>query len=71
MPSIPSGWLPRRRADSLIRASPKRLPRVAKERRPEVMMHPDDAAPVSVADGELKSALGNRRGTVRAARAAV
>ena len=37
---------------------------LAKERRPEVMMHPDDAAPVSVTDGDLV-ALGNRRGTVK------
>jgi anaerobic selenocysteine-containing dehydrogenase len=29
-----------------------------------VMMHPDDAAPVSVTDGDLV-ALGNRRGTVK------
>ena len=37
---------------------------LARERRPEVMMHPDDAAALSVADGdEVK--LGNRRGTVR------
>jgi YD repeat-containing protein len=37
---------------------------LAKERRPEVMIHPDDAAPLAVADGDLV-ALGNRRGTVR------
>jgi anaerobic selenocysteine-containing dehydrogenase len=37
---------------------------LAKERRPEVMIHPDDAAPLTVADGDLV-ALGNRRGTVR------
>jgi len=37
---------------------------LAKERRPEVMIHPDDAALLAVADGDLV-ALGNRRGTVR------
>jgi anaerobic selenocysteine-containing dehydrogenase len=36
----------------------------AKERRPEVMMHPEDAAALAVADGE-EVKLGNRRGTVR------
>jgi len=36
----------------------------AKERRPEVMVHPDDAAALAVADGE-EVRLGNRRGTVR------
>jgi anaerobic selenocysteine-containing dehydrogenase len=34
------------------------------ERRPEVMIHPDDAAALSVATGELVT-LGNRRGQVR------
>jgi anaerobic selenocysteine-containing dehydrogenase len=37
---------------------------LARERRPEVMIHPDDAAALAVADGdEVK--LGNRRGAVR------
>jgi anaerobic selenocysteine-containing dehydrogenase len=34
------------------------------ERRPEVMIHPDDAAALSVASGEVVT-LGNRRGQVR------
>jgi anaerobic selenocysteine-containing dehydrogenase len=34
------------------------------ERRPHVMMHPDDAAPLGIADGD-KVVLGNRRGEVR------
>ena len=37
---------------------------LARERRPEVMIHPDDAAALDVADGE-EVRLGNRRGTVR------
>jgi len=37
---------------------------LANERRPEVKIHPDDAAALAVADGDLV-ALGNRRGTVR------
>jgi anaerobic selenocysteine-containing dehydrogenase len=36
----------------------------AKEGRPEVMIHPDDAAPLAIADGDLV-ALGNRRGTAK------
>jgi anaerobic selenocysteine-containing dehydrogenase len=36
---------------------------LARERRPEVMINPDDAAAYGVADGEA-IALGNRRGTV-------
>ncbi|HUD85583.1 MAG TPA: molybdopterin oxidoreductase family protein [Xanthobacteraceae bacterium] len=35
-----------------------------RERRPEVMINPDDAAALGVADGDAVS-LGNRRGTVR------
>ena len=37
---------------------------LARERRPEVMIHPDDAAPLAVTDGE-EVMLGNRRGAVR------
>ena len=37
---------------------------LAKERRPEVMIHPDDAAPLAVADGD-EVTLSNRRGAVR------
>jgi anaerobic selenocysteine-containing dehydrogenase len=37
---------------------------LAGERRPEVMIHPDDAAPLDVGDGD-EVALGNRRGAVR------
>jgi len=37
---------------------------LAKERRPEVMIHPDDAASLAVADGE-EVTLGNGRGVVR------
>jgi len=36
----------------------------ALERRPEVMIHPDDAAPLGIAAGDLVT-LGNRRGQVR------
>ena len=39
---------------------------LARERRPSVMMHPDDAAPLGIADGD-KVVLGNRRGEVRLA----
>ncbi len=35
-----------------------------REQRPEVMIHPGDAAPLAVADGDLV-VLGNRRGEVR------
>lgn len=37
---------------------------LALERRPEVMIHPDDAAPLGIASGDLVT-LGNRRGQVR------
>ncbi len=37
---------------------------LAKERRPEVMIHPDDAAPLAVANGDAVT-LGNRRGAVQ------
>ncbi|HUI13662.1 MAG TPA: molybdopterin oxidoreductase family protein [Xanthobacteraceae bacterium] len=37
---------------------------LSRERRPEVMIHPDDAATLSIADGD-KVVLGNRRGEVR------
>jgi anaerobic selenocysteine-containing dehydrogenase len=37
---------------------------LARERRPEVMIHPDDAAACDVTDGE-EVRLGNRRGAVR------
>jgi len=37
---------------------------IAREQRPTVMMHPDDAAPLGVSDGE-KVVLGNTRGEVR------
>jgi anaerobic selenocysteine-containing dehydrogenase len=37
---------------------------LAKERRPEVMIHPDDAAALAVADAD-EVVLGNRRGAVR------
>ena len=36
---------------------------LANERRPEVMIHPDDAAPFAIGDGDQVT-LGNRRGTV-------
>jgi anaerobic selenocysteine-containing dehydrogenase len=35
-----------------------------RERRPEVMMHPEDASPLGIVDGALV-VLGNRRGQVR------
>ncbi len=37
---------------------------LTRERRPEVMINPEDAAPLGVADGDAVS-LGNRRGTVQ------
>jgi anaerobic selenocysteine-containing dehydrogenase len=37
---------------------------LTRERRPTLMIHPDDAAPLAVADGD-PIAAGNRRGTVR------
>jgi anaerobic selenocysteine-containing dehydrogenase len=37
---------------------------VDRERRPEAMIHPQDAAPLGIADGAL-IVLGNRRGEVR------
>ncbi len=37
---------------------------LARERRPEVMIHPDDAGPLAIAGGDLV-VLGNRRGEVR------
>ena len=37
---------------------------LTRERRPEVMIHPDDAAALGIADGD-EVALGNRRGEVR------
>jgi anaerobic selenocysteine-containing dehydrogenase len=37
---------------------------LAGERRPEVMIHPDDAAPLGIAGGDAVT-LGNRRGEVR------
>ena len=36
----------------------------ARERQPEVMIHPDDAAPLGIGDGE-RVVLGNVRGEVR------
>ncbi len=36
---------------------------LANERRPEVMIHPDDAAPFAIGDGD-RVTLGNHRGTV-------
>jgi anaerobic selenocysteine-containing dehydrogenase len=37
---------------------------LASERRPEVMIHPDDAAPLGIVSGDIVT-LGNRRGEVR------
>jgi len=37
---------------------------LARERRPEVMIHPQDAQALGIADGD-KVVLGNRRGAVR------
>jgi anaerobic selenocysteine-containing dehydrogenase len=37
---------------------------LARERRPEVMIHPDDAAALGIEDGDCLT-LGNRRGQVR------
>ncbi len=78
MPSLPDHWEVIEEADSehpfRLATSPARgflnssftetPTSLAKEGRPEVMIHPDDAAPLAIGDGDVVT-LGNRRGTVR------
>jgi anaerobic selenocysteine-containing dehydrogenase len=40
---------------------PKRRPPAAKEKRPELMIHPDDAGALGIAEGD-RVRLGNKRG---------
>ncbi len=61
--SIRSGSRPARRGSSSTRPSTRRRPRSRKERRPEVMIHPDDARALGIADGD-RVRLGNARGEV-------
>ena len=69
--SIRSGSRPRRRAASSIRPSTRRRRSLrARSGRPTVMIHPDDAATLGIADGD-EVVLGNTRGAGAAARAAV
>ncbi len=77
MPALPDHWEVIEEADSehpfRLATSPARgflnstftetPTSLAREKRPEVMIHPDDAAAAGIADGD-KVALGNRRGTV-------
>ncbi len=78
MPSLPDHWEAIEEADAehpfRLATSPSRgflnstftetPTSLARERRPEVMIHPDDAAALAVVDGE-EVVLGNRRGSVR------
>jgi anaerobic selenocysteine-containing dehydrogenase len=78
MPSLPDHWNAIEEADaehpfrlatsparSFLNSSFTETPTSQKtERRPHVMMHPDDAAALGLADGD-KVVLGNRRGEVR------
>ncbi|MGE5535554.1 MAG: molybdopterin dinucleotide binding domain-containing protein, partial [Acidobacteriota bacterium] len=78
MPSLPDYWPVIEEADSehpfRLATSPARgflnstfteTPTAqAQEKRPEVMIHPDDAAANAIADGDYV-VLGNRRGEVR------
>jgi anaerobic selenocysteine-containing dehydrogenase len=78
MPTLPGHWEVIEEADSVypfrLATSPARNflnstfnetpSSIARERRPEVMIHPDDAAAAGIADGEAV-VLGNGRGEVR------
>jgi len=78
MPPLPGHWAVIEEADQVhpfrLATSPARNflnstfnetpTSIARERRPEVMIHPDDAAAAGIADGE-EVVLGNRRGEVR------
>jgi anaerobic selenocysteine-containing dehydrogenase len=78
MPSLPGHWAVIEEADDAhpfrLATSPARNflnstfnqtpTSIARERRPEVMIHPGDAAAAGIADGE-EVVLGNRRGEVR------
>jgi anaerobic selenocysteine-containing dehydrogenase len=78
MPTLPDHWNVIEEADSQypfrLATSPARnflnstftetFGSSIRERRPEVMMHPDDASSLGVEDGELVT-LGNKRGEVR------
>jgi anaerobic selenocysteine-containing dehydrogenase len=78
MPQLPDHWDVIEEADSehpfRLATSPARgflnstftetKTSLSGERRPEVMIHPDDATPLGVVSGDLVT-LGNRRGQVR------
>ncbi len=78
MPNLPDHWEVIEEADSehpfRLATSPARgflnstftetSTSLAHERRPEVMIHPDDAAPLGISGGDMVT-LGNRRGQVR------
>ena len=78
MPSLPCHWDVIEEADAAhpfrLATSPARsflnstfnetASALARERRPELMIHPDDAAAAGIADG-AEVVLGNRRGEVR------
>ncbi len=78
MPSLPDHWAVIEEADDAhpfrLATSPARNflnstfnetpTSIARERRPEVMIHPADAAATGIADGD-EVVLGNRRGEVR------
>jgi anaerobic selenocysteine-containing dehydrogenase len=78
MPVLPDHWAVTEDADAAhpfrLATSPARnflnstfnetATSLANEKRPTVMIHPEDAAPLGIADGDL-IALGNKRGHVR------
>jgi anaerobic selenocysteine-containing dehydrogenase len=78
MPGLPDHWTAIEEADDTypfrLATSPARgflnstftetPTSLSSERRPEVMIHPDDAAPLDIANGDTVT-LGNRRGEVR------
>ncbi len=84
MPALPDHWASIEEADDAhpfrLATSPARgflnstfnetPTSLAQEQRPTVMIHPDDAKPLGIADGDTV-VLGNRRGEVRPARQAV
>jgi anaerobic selenocysteine-containing dehydrogenase len=78
MPALPSHWRVIEEADAVhpfrLATSPARSflnstfnetpSAIARERRPEVMIHPDDAHAAGIVDGE-EVVIGNTRGEVR------
>ena len=61
---IRSGWRRRRRAAFLNSTFNETPTSLANEKRPTVMIHPDDAAALDIGDGD-RVVLGNARGEVR------